>query len=133
MSNIETVKKIYEAFGRGDIPAIIDKLDPNVEWDVEVPTPGVPWLQPRKGVANVPAFFASLAPLSFDRFEPHTFFADGNKVFALIALDATHIASGKQYKFSNEGHLWVFNTAGKVIKYQHVTDTALHQRAAKGE
>jgi hypothetical protein len=42
MSNIETVKHIYEAFGRGDIPAIIDKLDPNVEWDVEDPTPGVP-------------------------------------------------------------------------------------------
>jgi hypothetical protein len=55
------------------------------------------------------------------------------EVFALIAIDATHVASGKQYKFSNEGHLWFFNGAGKVIKYQHVTDTALHQRAAKGE
>ena len=57
MSNIDTVKQIYEAFGRGDIPAIIDKLDPNVEWDVEVSTPGVPWLQPRRGAANIPAFF----------------------------------------------------------------------------
>ncbi|MGO4881749.1 MAG: nuclear transport factor 2 family protein [Bryobacteraceae bacterium] len=132
MSNIDTVKQIYQAFGRGDIPAIIDKLDLNVEWDLEVPTPGVPWLQPRRGRANVPAFFESLAPLSFQRFEPHTFFADGNKVFALIAIEATHVASGKQYKFSNEGHLWVFNDAAKVVKYQHVTDTALHTRAAKG-
>lgn len=41
MGNIDTVKQMYEAFGRGDIPAIIDKLDPNVEWDVEVPTPGL--------------------------------------------------------------------------------------------
>jgi ketosteroid isomerase-like protein len=133
MSNIDTVKQIYEAFGRGDIPAILDKLDPNVEWDVEVPTPGVPWLQPRRGAAEVRSFFESLAPLSFQRFEPHTFFADGNKVFALIAMDATHVASGKQYSFSHEGHLWFFNDAGKVVKYQHVTDTALHGRAAKGE
>lgn len=87
----------------------------------------------RRGAANVPAFFESLAPLSFQRFEPHTFFAEGNKVFALIAMDATHITTGKQYNFSNEGHLWCFNDAGKVIRYQHVTDTALHQRAAKGE
>src|SRR5580698_9625443 len=76
-----------------------------------------------------PGLFASLAPLSFQRFEPHTFFEDGNKVFTLIAIEATHVASGKQYKFSNEGHLWFFNGAGKVVKYQHVTDTALHQLA----
>jgi ketosteroid isomerase-like protein len=133
MSNIDTVKQLYEAFGRGDIPAIIGKLDPNIEWDVEVPTPGVPWLQPRRGAANIPAFFESLEPLSFQRFDPHTFFADGNKVFALIAIDATHVASGKQYQFPYEGHLWFFNDAGKIVKYQHVTDTALHCRAAKGE
>jgi hypothetical protein len=30
--------------------------------DVEVPVPGVPWLQPRRGKTNVPAFFESLAP-----------------------------------------------------------------------
>jgi len=53
MSNIDTAKQMYEAFGRGDSPAIIDKLDPNVEWDVEVPTPGVPWLQPRHGAGTV--------------------------------------------------------------------------------
>ncbi len=133
MSNIDTVKQMYEAFGRGDIPAIIDKLDPNVEWDVEIPTPGVPWLQPRHGAANVPAFFASLAPISFQRFEPHTFFENGNMIFALIAMDATHAPSGKQDHFPHEGHLWFFNDAGKAGKYQHVTDTALHQRAAKGE
>jgi hypothetical protein len=28
---------------------------------------------------------------------------------------------------------WFFNDAGKVVKYQHVTDTALHQLAARGE
>ena len=37
MSNVETVKEIYAAFGRGDIRAILDTLDDNVEWDVEVP------------------------------------------------------------------------------------------------
>jgi hypothetical protein len=49
------------------------------------------------------------------------------------ALDVTHVPSGKRYAFPYEGHLWVFNNAGKVTKYQHVTDTAQHQRMAKGE
>jgi ketosteroid isomerase-like protein len=133
VNHIDTVKQMYEAFGRSDIPAIIDNLDTHVEWDVDVPTPDVPWLQPRRGAASIPAFFESLAPLSFQRFEPHTYFVDDNKVFVLIAIDATYVASGKQYNFSNEGHLWLFNIDGKVTKFQHVTDTALHRRMALGE
>ena len=129
MSNLEAVQQMYEAFGRGDVPAIIDKLDSNVEWDVEVETPGVPWLQPRRGAANVPGFFEALAPLNFTRFDPHTFFADGDKVFVLVAIEGTN-ASGKPFRFPYEGHLWFFNSAGKVTKYQHVTDTAQHWRMA---
>ena len=133
MSNIETVKYIYEAFGRGDVPAIVDKMDTNVEWDVEDPAPGVRWLQPRRGAVNVPGFFESLAVVSFERFEPHTLFENGNQVFALIVFEATHIASGKKYTFAHEGHLCLFNDAGKIVKYQHLADTAKYQRMAKGE
>ena len=41
--------------------------------------------------------------------------------------------TSKHYSAPYEGHLWFFNAVGKVVKYQHITDTALHQRAAKGE
>ena len=44
VSNIETVKAIYEAFGRGDVNAILDKLDDGVEWETTVPLSDVPWL-----------------------------------------------------------------------------------------
>jgi hypothetical protein len=33
MSNAATVQGIYEAFGRGDIPAILDHLSEDVVWD----------------------------------------------------------------------------------------------------
>src|SRR5277367_1288628 len=78
--------------------ALYSNWGDKLRWrSVEIPTPGVPWLQPRHGAANIPAFFESLAALSFERFDPHTFFADGGKVFALIAIEATYVASGKQY------------------------------------
>ena len=130
MGNVDTVKQMYEAFGRGDIPAILDKLDDNVEWDVEISTPDVPWLQPRKGKANIRAFFESLAPLDIKTFYPHTIIGGGDKVMALVHIDVD--TKGKHYSFPLEGHLWVFNPAGKVIKFQHITDTAQQWRMAKG-
>jgi hypothetical protein len=51
----------------------------------------------------------------------------------LIHLEIDHKSSGRHYSMPYEGHLWVFNDAGKVVKYQHVTDTAQHQRIARGE
>ena len=130
MSNVDTVKEIYAAFGRGDVPAILDKLDDNVEWETETSAQGVPWLEPRRGKANIAGFFEALAPLQITRFEPHTFFESGDKVLVLIAFDATR--DGKSYSIPNNGHLWQFNAAGKVVKYDHVTDTATHWRLANG-
>ena len=79
------------------------------------------WLLPRRGKTNVVGFFESLAPLKILRFEPHTLFDDGDKAFVLIAFDAS--VQGKNYSLPNNGHLWQFNAAGKVVKYDHITDT----------
>jgi hypothetical protein len=73
----------------------------------------------------------SLAAIQISRFEPHTIFDGGDKVFVLIAFEAT--VGSKHYSFPNNGHLWQFNADGKVVKYDHVTDTAQMIRMAKGE
>jgi len=130
MSNLDTVRQIYDAFGRGDIPAILDKLDENVAWETQIPVEGVPWLQTRRGREEVAGFFESLAPLEFKKFDPHTFFESGDKVFVLIGLDVT--TQGKNYSFPLEGHLWQFSAAGKVAEFDHVTDTAQMWRLAHG-
>lgn len=49
-----TVTAMYEAFGRGDVPAVLSQLSEDVTRDVaEEPwTPhaaGIPWLAPRRG------------------------------------------------------------------------------------
>ena len=131
VSNTGTVQEIYEAFGRGDVSTILDKLDDAVEWETQAPVPGVPWLQSRRGKANIVGFFEALAPLKITRFEPHTVFDGGDKIFVLIAFEATN--RGKNYSFPNNGHLWHFNSAGKVSRYDHITDTAQMIRMASGE
>ena len=131
MSNTGTVQAMYEAFGRGDVPAILDELDDAVAWESAVPVSEVPWLRARRGKADVADFFASMAPLQITRFEPHTIFDGGDKVFVLIAFEAAH--RGKSYVFPNNGHLWQFDAAGKVVKFDHVTDTARMIAMARGE
>lgn len=131
MSNVDTIKQIYAAFGRGDVPAILEQLDENIEWDTENDVPGVPWIQARRGRGNIPGFFQSLAPLQFTVFDPHTFFHDGNKVFVLVHIEANH--RGKSYAIRNEGHYWTFGPGGKIVGFQHVCDTAKHQQMARGE
>ena len=130
MSNVETEKEIYAAFGRGEIDAILDRLDKNVEWETTTSVEGVPWHQPRRGRENVRGFFEALSPLQFNRFDPNTFFETGDKVFVLVDMDIT--SQGKPYLFPLEGRLWQFNAAGKVVKHDHVTDTAQHWRMVSG-
>jgi ketosteroid isomerase-like protein len=131
MSNSHTVQAIYEAFGQGDVPPILDRLDDSIEWETQAPVQGVPWLQPRRGKTDVAGFFESIAPLQITRFEPHTIFDGGDKILVLIAFEAT--SQGKHYSFPNNGHLWQFNADGKVVRYDHVTDTAQMIRMARGE
>jgi ketosteroid isomerase-like protein len=61
VSNIQTVQAIYAAFGQGDIPTILGHLGENVEWEYGTLDAGVPWLQPRRGLTEVPKFFESLS------------------------------------------------------------------------
>jgi len=57
--NVKSVSDVYSAFGRGDIPAILDKVADRVDWEYAykaAPNP-VPWLQPQSGKAGVAVFF----------------------------------------------------------------------------
>jgi uncharacterized protein len=51
VSQIATVQEIYAAFGRGDVPAILDRLAEDVAWETTGTSvhEDVPWLLPRVG------------------------------------------------------------------------------------
>jgi len=70
------------------------------------------------------------SPAAAPWLEPHTIMASGNKVIAVIHIEADH--KGKHYVIPNEGHLWTFGAGGKVTDYQHMTDTAAHWGMANG-
>ena len=126
MSNVDSVHQIYEAFGRGDIPAILVLLAEDVEWEYGSNSTNVPWLQPRRGRGSVEGFFQALGEVEIQRFQPKTFFESGNMVIALIDLEATVRETGRRVTEEDEVHIWTFDSAGKVSRFAHRLDSHQH-------
>jgi uncharacterized protein len=132
--NVATVQSIYEAFGRGDIPAILDRLAAGVRWEHwpegnGAGRRGVEWLTERTGADDVGGFFESLQALEFHRFEPVGFLTGPDQVAALIEVDLSVRATGLRFR-DTESHLWTFDAEGKVVEFRHFVDTAKHAEAA---
>lgn len=131
MGNTDVVGRIYEAFGRGDVPGILEHLAEDVEWEYGVNSTEVPGLQPRRGRDEVPAFFEALSGVEIHRFEPKAFFESGNIVVVLIDFEGTVKATGQKVLDEDEVHIWHFED-GKVVRFRHRADTHQHHVAWQG-
>src|SRR5262245_50700390 len=114
-SNAATVGGLYEAFGRGDVEAILSRLSDDVTWDVtEEPwTPheaGVPWLLPRRGHAEVAEFFAMVGAWDYERFEVLDLLTSDRQVAAILRLVAD-LPNGNHLDDVTV-HLWTFDADG---------------------
>ena len=132
MGNAQTVQKIYEAFGTGDIPTILDQLSDDVAWeswaDNAAQAAGVPWLEARKGKDGATEFFGVLQPMTFHEFSLLGVLEGGNQVAAELVIDI-ELPNGARVR-DEEVHLWTFDNAGKVTRFRHYVDTAKHIAAA---
>jgi len=133
MSYKETVQEIYAAFGRGDVAALLEHLDPEVEWEYGASPNDVPWLQPRHGRAGAADFFTSLANVEFHRFEPRALLEEGNVVVALVDVEGTVRKTGRRVEEVDEVHIWHFGDDGLVARFRHRVDTLQHWAAWRGE
>jgi ketosteroid isomerase-like protein len=121
VSNVESVQAIYDAFGRGDVAAIVDRLADDVEWDQDAPGYGIPIYEPGVGKEHVKRFFEAVQDLEFLRFEPTNFLTGGNQVAVPINLEVEVKSTGKIVE-ALEIHLWTFGEDGKVSRLFHCID-----------
>jgi ketosteroid isomerase-like protein len=136
MSNLATVQGIYEAFGKGDVPAILDVLANDIEWeswaDNSAVNAGVPWMVPRHGKAAVVQFFEAAGQMEIVDLQVLNMMEGGKQVAVEFVFEANLPAWGGGHYRDEEIHLWTFNDEGKVIRLRHYTDTAKHIAAFKG-
>jgi ketosteroid isomerase-like protein len=92
MSNVETVQAIYAAFGRGDVPFILDQVADDVAWeawaDSSAQTAGLAHLAPRHGKAGVAEFFSVISGFEVIDFDVIAILDGGDK-FADYATTPT--------------------------------------------
>ncbi len=124
-SNIDIVRGTYEAFQRGDIPALLGALDPDVEWEVPHHD-ALPYGGSCKGHDGVLGFFKNLADhLDFHKFEIEAILPHGEDKVVIIGLDRTTV-KGTEHTVDGE---WVHVMTlkdGKITRfYEYSNPTAL--------
>jgi len=129
MSNLATVKAIYEDFNQGNIPGILDRLADNVEWekwkDNYAQNADLPYLRAQTGRQGVADFFTAVEDLGITNIEILSMMEGDNQVAVEVYLESA--------KFDDEEiHLFTFNDEGKITRFRHYLDTA-KQIAASGK
>jgi len=122
--NIETARRLYEAFGRGDVLAILDRVTDDVDWATDAALPSAPWYGPRRGKDGVAGFFQAIGATGpVTEFTPLAYAAnDEGDVMVFIRYAFTVAATGKQVAM-NMHHYWKFRD-GKVCYVRSSEDTA---------
>ena len=127
-ANLATISDIYAAFGRGDVPAILDRIAPECRWeawaDNRAQRAGVPTLQPRVGPAGVAEFFVEVAQLQMHDFQLLDALGSERQVVADVEIEYT-TPTGKRLR-DQELHLWTLDDQQRVIHMRHYVDTAKH-------
>lgn len=125
-SHTDTIKNLYAAFARGDMPTVLGAMAPNFSWTEPEEHPyGGTHVGPDAVLNNV---FMKLGT-EWDGFfaVPQEFIAEADTVVALCEQGGTYKATGKSYKTPSV-HVWKFS-AGRLQSFKAHMDTVLLQRA----
>lgn len=131
MSHLATVQDIYAAFGRGDVPAILEHLAADMVWedweDNRAQKAGLEHLARREGREAVTGFFAWAATAEITTFDILAMMEGPDRVAVEVVIEASLVGGG--HFRDEEIHLWSFDANGKVTRMRHYTDTAKHIEA----
>ncbi|MBL9014762.1 MAG: nuclear transport factor 2 family protein [Myxococcales bacterium] len=129
-NNLTTIQNIYAAFGRGDVPAILEHITDECVWEYGLAPHDIPWLQRRTGRTGAGEFFQTLvSETEVKSFEVPSLLATDRLVVALVNIEFLVKRTGKTVRETDEVHLWHFDDKGRVIKFRHCADTLQHARA----
>lgn len=128
--NVEVVRRVYEAFARGDVAAVLGALDSRVEWreaDNHPYADGNPYVGHDAVLGGI---FARLGG-EWENFAatPDEIFDAGDTVVARGHYTGTFKETGASLR-AQFAHFFTMRD-GRVTKFQQYTDTAQFLRAAE--
>ena len=121
-TKIDTLQRVYAAFGRGDVEAILAEVADDVDWAAEAANRSAPWYGPHSGKAAVAQFFQELGTgVQVTEFTPLSFTCNDTDVMVVIRWTVTARATGRSA--TQHLHHWFRFTDGKISRYRGSEDT----------
>ena len=125
-TNVAVLQQGYEAFGRGDIPAVLELLTEDVEWTMQGPSV-ISFAGTFRGREGIEEFFSLLdETVEFEQFEPRKFIGQGNTV-VLGYERAVNKQTGRGFE-DQWAHIYTLRD-GKIATGLFIEDTAAHVEA----
>lgn len=119
---IEAVQRLYEAYGRGDVEAVLAELTDDVDWAAEAASTSVPWYGSYRGKSEVPRFFKEIgSSIEVTEFTPLSFTSNETDVIVAVRWAYTVNATGKRAAMTMQ-HWWRF-AGGKIAFFRGAEDT----------
>jgi hypothetical protein len=127
--NVKTIQSVYEAFGRGDVGAIIDNVTDDVDWAADTNSTAAPWYGVRHGKDGVGSFFEAFgSTMEVDEFTPLTVAGNDDTELAVVRFRAR--ATGKDVDMTL--HHYFRLRGAKIYYYRGTEDVPQTEAALRG-
>jgi len=129
--NVEVIKGLYAAFGRGDVAAVLGAFDANIQWKEAEGVryaDGNPYRDPMAVAEGV--FMRIMADVDNFTVTPEQFLEGGDGVLAEGRYRGKVKATGKPI-YAQFAHVWRLRD-GKIVGFQQYTDTRQWSEALGG-
>lgn len=116
IDQLEGVKALYAAFGRGDVATVLGSLHPDILW-VNPGPDRIAYFGEHRGrdavARNVFGFLAE--NIDIRRLEPYAFLAEGERAVVLIKMEAVARRTGRGFA-QDVAHVWMLSE-GRPIRF----------------
>ena len=119
---VEIIRRMYDSFERGDVPAMLGQMDQHIEWkeaDNFIYADGNPYVGPQAVLEGVLMRFGS----EWESFAviPEEWLDAGNHVVVLGTYTGTHKETSREVR-AQFAHVWGVK-GDRVVRFQQYTDT----------
>ena len=128
--SVEAVKSLYEAFGRGDVPAVLGAMAADIEWHE---AEGMPYGGVHHGPEEVAqnVFGPQIEDIPDFAVTPEEFITSGDTVAVVARYTGTGKATGKALNLQVV-HVWDVRD-GKIARFRQFADTAKYLEVVPAE
>ena len=124
---LDTVRSLYAAFGRGDIPALLAHLADDVEWTFDGST-GDAYMRTARGKDDVMRWFGEVMAVDgIQAFEPRQMLAGPDHV-TVLGWERTQALPGGDVFETPWVHVWQLR-GERIARFYGMFDTAAAARA----